>query len=144
MGGFEERPDLVVLCVAQTTRAAPERIDEEAVAPIGGDAPGAGVGLVEVALLLEHRHLVAHGGRRHVDPLVARHVVRAHRLGGFDVLLHDGPEDGRLAFIEHAGLSLLSGFSRALALEDTECQLQNEAQLPDRQSSRRRAAMNAS
>ena len=32
------------------------------------------------------------------------HDVRGpHRLGGVDVLLHDGPEDGGLAFVEHQG-----------------------------------------
>ena len=46
--GPRERLDLV------------QPVDEEPVALVGGDAPGAGVGLGDVALLLERRHVVAH------------------------------------------------------------------------------------
>ena len=38
---------------------------------------------------------------RHLHPGRAHDVRRADRLGGVDVLLHDGPEDGGLAFVEH-------------------------------------------
>ena len=42
-------------------------IDEEAVALVGRDATRRGVRLDEIALLLEHRHLVADRRRRHPD-----------------------------------------------------------------------------
>src|SRR5262249_45205765 len=46
------------------------------------------------------RHVVADGRGRHGHH--RRDVARAHRLGGLDVLLHDGAEDGSLTFVEHA------------------------------------------
>ena len=106
VGLLEERPHLHGVLAAEARRLA-EVVDEEAVALLGGDPAGAGVGLAEVALLLEGGHVVAHGGRRHRHGGRPHDVRRPHRLGGVDVLLHDGPEDGGLAFVEHAYLKFL-------------------------------------
>ena len=68
-------------------------VDVEPVAGGGGDAPGGGVGLLQIALLGEVGHLVADGGGGHVQPGQLGHGLGAHRLGGGDVGLHYGAED---------------------------------------------------
>ena len=76
VGGGEEVADLAR---RRRRRAVPgdgEVVDEEAVALVGRDASGRGVRLDQVALLLEHRHLVAHRRRRHAD---ARRAWRCAR-----------------------------------------------------------------
>ena len=78
-----------------------ELVDEEAVALVGGDAPGAGVGLDQVPVVLEHGHLVADRRGRDRHHARTRHVGGAHRLGGLDVLLDHHPQDGGLAIVEH-------------------------------------------
>ena len=102
VGLLEERAHLHGVVAAEAGGLA-EVVDEEAVALLGGDPAGAGVGLAEVALLLEGGHVVAHRGRRHLHAGGPHDVRGPHRLGGVDVLLHDGPEDGGLAFVEHQG-----------------------------------------
>ena len=102
MGLVEERPHLHGVVAPEAGRLA-EVVDEEPVALLGGDPAGAGVRLAQVALLLEGGHVVAHGGRGHLHAGGPHDVRRPHRLGGVDVLLHDGPEDGGLAFVEHGG-----------------------------------------
>ena len=108
-------------------RRSDQRVDEVAVALVGGDAAGAGVGLDEVALLLEQRHLVADRGRRHLRPRARRRRGPSPPAGRcLDVLLHDGPEDGGLAFVEHGGGLQLGPRSPTagppgLALDATEC-----------------------
>ena len=47
--------------------AVAQRIDEEPVAPVGGDASGTRVRLDEVPGLFEGSQFVAHGGRRDID-----------------------------------------------------------------------------
>ena len=61
-------------------------VDEEPVALVGGDAPGAGVGLGQEAVPLEGGHVGPHGGRRHADPGGVDHVLGSDRLGRADVL----------------------------------------------------------
>ena len=78
-----------------------EMVDEEAVTLVGGDPPCRGVRLDEVALLFEHGHLVAHGGRGHADLGRVGDVGRAHREGGGDVLLHHRTQDRRLPLVQH-------------------------------------------
>jgi hypothetical protein len=38
-------------------------IDEHAISLVGGDPPGAGVGMGDVSLVLQDSHVIAHGGR---------------------------------------------------------------------------------
>ena len=64
-------------------------VHERAVAVVGGDAPGRGVGLRDVAAVLEHRELVAHGGRAHAQLVALRQRARAHRQGARDVFLDE-------------------------------------------------------
>ena len=47
--------------------AVAQRIDEEPVAPVGGDASGTRVRLNQVPGLFQGSQLVAHGGRRDID-----------------------------------------------------------------------------
>jgi hypothetical protein len=96
----EELAHLGDLHVVEATGLA-EVVDEEAVALVGGDATRRGVGLGEEPFLLEHGHLVAHGGRRNVDVVGAGDVGGADGLARTDVLLHHGSQDGGLAIIKH-------------------------------------------
>ena len=81
-----------------------ELVDEEPVALVGGDAPGAGVGLGDVALLLEHGHVVAHSCRG--DP----ELVSLHEGLGTDgfpaghVIRDDGAQHLHLPLVEHGHL----------------------------------------
>ena len=109
VGMGEEGLDLLALHRREGADVG-QLVDEEPVPLVRGDATGAGMRLGEVAVSFEHRHLVAHRRRRHVEAVLARHTVRADRLGGLDVLLHHGLQDRRLPVIQH------------LALKCTECQ----------------------
>ncbi len=102
MGGREERADLGAGRGVEPAGCG-EMVDEEPVSLVGGDASGRRVRLDQVALLLEHRHLVAHRRRRHGDTGRAGDVRRADGLRRRDVFLHDGAEDRRLPFVQHLG-----------------------------------------
>jgi cytidyltransferase-like protein len=78
-----------------------DRIHEEAVALVGGHTAGRGVRLGEIALLLEDGHLVADRGGRDIDRGHPGHVGGPDGLAGGHVLLHDGAQDGCLAFVQH-------------------------------------------
>ena len=106
-----KKSDTTRRCGRREARLAVEVVDEEAVAAVGGDPTGGRVGLHEVALALEHGHLVAHRGARHPEVARPRDGLRSHRLRGGDVLLHDGPEDRRPC-----------ARRAPLALDSTECQ----------------------
>ncbi len=103
VGPGEELLDLGALLLAKGARLRPDVVDEEAVALVGGDAPGAGMGMGQEALSLEVGHLVADGGWRHLQGPDAGDMGRADRLGGVDVLLHHGAENGGLALVQHLG-----------------------------------------
>ena len=77
-------------------------VDEEAVALVGRDAAGAGVGLHQVALALERHHFGAHGGRGDLHPGCVGHVGGADRLGRADVLGDHRLENGGPAVVEGA------------------------------------------
>ncbi len=102
VGSGEERSDLLRLSRSQTSGFG-DGVHEEAVALVGRDASHAGVGLNQVALPLEHAHLVAHRGRGHRKLREARHRTGSDRLGGLDVFLHYRFEDGGFAIVEHVG-----------------------------------------
>ena len=115
VGAVEEGSDL--LGGGPVEDGLGEGVDEVAIALLGGDPTGRGVRLRQEAVALQGRHLVANGGRRHTHAGRVGDVPGAHRLGGLDVLLHDGSEDGCLALVEHDHHLKVS-----LALDDTECQ----------------------
>ena len=81
--------------------AVAQRIDEEPVAPVGGDASGTRVRLNQVPGLFQGSQLVAHGGRRDIDTGRRGNPAGTHRLGGLDVLPDDRREDGGLSLVEH-------------------------------------------
>ncbi len=95
----EELAHLVPLVRAEGP-GPPEVVDEEAVPLVGGDPSRTGVGLREVAVTFEGRHLAAHRRRRHLDAGIAGDVGRADGLGGLDVLRDHRVQDGGLAVIE--------------------------------------------
>ncbi len=132
-------------------------VDEEAVALVGGDPAGARVGLGQVAVAFEGRHVAADGGRRHLDARGAGDVGRSDRLGRLDVLGDDGRQDGRLARVElvlgphgpvpsarpgglrglgAAGRAVRFGTMGVLALDCTECYLGTQVRAPEGTSSR--------
>ena len=111
VGAGEELAHLLRLARAEVARLG-ELVDEEAVALVGGNAPGARVGLGEIALPLEQRHLVADGGRRDAQARRPGHVGRSDRLGRLDVLLDNGPQDGGLAFVQHGWHSRIPSANR--------------------------------
>ena len=78
-------------------------VDEEAVALVGGHPAGAGVRLGDVALLLQHRHVVADGGRGDAEVVPLGEGLAADRVVGRDVVLDDGPEDLQAAFVVRHG-----------------------------------------
>ena len=122
VGGVEEVADPLLGAGVEATGRG-HVVDEEAVALVGGNAAGRRVRLGEVALLLEHGHLVAHGGRADLHAGRVGDVGGPHRLRGGDVLLHHGPQDGGLAFVEHrspSGRSAEGGW--ALAVQAIDCQ----------------------
>ena len=107
-----------------------ESVDEQAVALVGGHAAGAGVRLGDVPLLLEHRHVVADGGRGHAEVVPFGEGLAAHGVVGGDIVLDDGPEDLKAAFVVRHGDTSRTGRRAVrrrrntpeLALARTECQ----------------------
>ena len=94
-----------------------EVVDEEAISAVGGHAAGRRVGLAQIAVALEHRHLVADGGARHAEAAFPCDGLRANGLGRLDVLLDDRLEDRGLALVEllvgHGAPGLVLGEVRA-------------------------------
>ena len=105
VGMIEERTDALRSRRVEATGGR-DVVDEKPISLVGRHAAGGGVRLREVALLLEHRHLVANRGRTDPHTRQVGDMGRAHRLRRRDVLLHDGSEDGGLAFVEHLALQV--------------------------------------
>ena len=95
----EEDLHLLVLGARERLRVA-EVVDEEAVALVGRDPPGARVRVGQVALALERRHVGADRRRRDLDDRVAGDLRGPDRLSGLDVAGHDGLQDRGLAIVE--------------------------------------------
>src|SRR5262249_40609556 len=68
---------------------------------VGRDAARAGVRLGDVALLLQHGHVVADRGRRHVQVVPVHQGPGADRLHRGDIVLDDGAQDRKLSVVEH-------------------------------------------
>ena len=113
-GALQERRDRPLLGTRPGLDVG-EVVDEQPVALVGGHPPRAGMGLAEVPLVLERRHVVAHRGRRHVD--CRRDVARTHRLGGFDVLLHDRTEEFEKQVRDHVRTSYPPGLAKKVLKE---------------------------
>ena len=80
-------------------------VDEEAVALVGGDAPGTGVRLGDQPLLLQRGHVVADGRGRDAEAVALDQRLAPDRLAGGDVVLHDRPEHGEPAVLLHVASS---------------------------------------
>ena len=104
--GREEVGDAAPLGRSERAGAG-EMVDVVAVAGVGGDPAGRGVGLGDEAVALEHRHLVADGRRRDAETGGVGDGLRADRLRAVDVVLDDRPQDGGLALVQlgHAARS---------------------------------------
>ena len=74
-----------------------------AVAQVGRHPAGRGVGLPDVAHVLELGQDVADGGRRHTEPGAAAEGGRGHRLAAVDVVPHQGGQDPARALGEDRG-----------------------------------------
>ena len=84
-----------------------EPVDEQPVALVGGDPPGAGVRLGDVALVLERGHVVADRGRRDAQVVPLDQRLGAHRLVRRHVVLDDRAEHVELAVLQHAHLPVV-------------------------------------
>ena len=111
VGGVEEVADPLLGADLETTGFG-HVVDEEAVALVGGNAARGCVGLGEIALLLEHGHLVAHRGRADLDPGRVGHMGGTDGLGRGDVLVNHRPQDGGSALVEHRSPSRSVGRGR--------------------------------
>ena len=69
-----------------------DAVDELAVALLGGHPPGAGVRLGDVALGLQHRHVVADGGAGHAQVVPVDEGLRTDRFLGGDEVGNDGAQ----------------------------------------------------
>ena len=83
-------------------------VDEQPVAPVGGDPSGGGVRLGDVALVLEDRHVVADGRRGHTQLMTLDDALGPDRLVGAHEVLHDGAQHGELAVVEHVASSVVT------------------------------------
>ena len=68
-------------------------VDIQTVTCGGGDPPGGGVRLFQQPHLGQVCHLIANGGGGHIQSSQLGDGLGAHRLGGVDIGLHDGPQD---------------------------------------------------
>src|SRR5699024_2951639 len=68
-------------------------VHEHPVSLIGGDPAGGGVRLGDVALLLQHRHIVSDGGGRDAEVVPIDQVAGADGLPAAHIVLHDRSED---------------------------------------------------
>ena len=81
-------------------RRTHQAVDERPVAQIGRDAAGRGIGVFEVAVVLQVAHRVPDRRRAQADVRVLRQIARSHRPGRLDEVLDDQPEDLALALGE--------------------------------------------
>ena len=77
-----------------------DRLHVQAVAAIGGQAPGGGVGMTQEPGRLQLRHHVADRGGADAQAVLHDQRVAAHRLRRGDVFLDDGPQDGLRARLQ--------------------------------------------
>ena len=75
-------------------------VDEQPVSPICGYPSRAGVRLVDIPLLFQHGHVVAHGGRGHPQMVPLDQRLAADRLLGLDVVLDDRAQNLELAVVQ--------------------------------------------
>ena len=66
-----------------------EGVHVEAVAPLAGDAPRRGVGLLQITQSLQLGHFVADGSRGAGDLLGLHQILGAHGLAVRDMSVHD-------------------------------------------------------
>ena len=84
-----------------------ELVDEQPVAAVGRHPAGARVRLAEVALFLQHGHVVAHGGRGDPQLVALDEGLAADRLLGGDIVLDDRAQHVELAVVEDSIVALL-------------------------------------
>ena len=97
--GREEVGDVAAVDLGELPGTG-EMVDVVAIAAIGGNPARRSVGLGDVALPLEHRHVVADRCRRHAEAGGLGHGLRPDRLRALDVALDDRAEDRGLTFVE--------------------------------------------
>ena len=81
--------------------AGQQVVDEAAVAGVGGDAAGAGMGLGDVALFLERGKLVADRGGADAEPIMLHQGAAPDGKDVRDILLDKGGEHALPAIGEH-------------------------------------------
>jgi len=120
-GELGEQPDgamddvVDIDCPGQETRDRPsfgarqwldgrQPVHKQPVALVRGDAPGAGVWLGEIALLLQDRHVVTDGRRGDIQAVTLYQGLRADRLAGGHVIGDDGAEHSQLPVVHRSPL----------------------------------------
>ena len=95
-------------------------VDEQPVAAVGRHPAGARVRLPQVALVLQHGHVVAYGGGGHPQLVALDQGPAADRLLGRDVVLDDGAQHVELALVE--GHRTLPSSRRSSGLAPARCE----------------------
>ena len=93
---------------------AGDLVDEETVALLSGDAPGRCVRLVDVALVLQGRHVVADGCRGHAQAVALHEGLGPHGLARAHVVGDDGGQDLETSVVGHGSSSLISAETRSV------------------------------
>jgi hypothetical protein len=77
------------LFVGGEARNGQKRVDEVAIAELGGNAAGGRVRMFQVPFLFQGRHRVADGGRTHRKPIALSQRFRRHRHSRLHEAMHD-------------------------------------------------------
>ena len=139
---LEELCHLAALDGPEDARAG-QVVDEEAVALVGRDAAGTGVGLDQVALALERHHLRADGGRGHLHPGA---LATWEEPTGSAVPMYSVTTASKMAARRRCrarsssatsvwGVESVGGVIACLALKSTECQGDSRGQHQDSRAS---------
>ncbi len=86
-----------------------QTVDEIAVSLFRGNAPGGGVRLNQIPIILQRCHVVAYRGRADAKIVVLGQGGGADRLLGADVILDDGTQYQHASRLRHARLLITSG-----------------------------------
>ncbi len=103
MGVIEELAHLLASHRIKRSRTT-QMVDEEAVPLIRGNPTCAGMGLRQVTVPFQSRHIRPDGGRGNADARGVHHVLGPNRLGRADVFGDHRVENGRFPDIQRQGV----------------------------------------
>ena len=100
-----EEGEIAARCAGESGRTLGEVVDEDAVALVGGDAPGRGVRRRDELLVFEQGHVVADRRRRHPEGVPLDDRLAADGLTRVDEVLHDRPQHLQTSIGDHLASS---------------------------------------